>query len=62
MSGRWLSGLLLSLFHCQLVLAQTVVPASTATAPAQVPVRVDQEHHHRVVLQNSYIRVLDGHW
>ena len=60
MRGRWLSGLLLSLFHCQLVWAQTVVPASTATAPARVPVRVDQEHHHRVVLQNSYIRVLDG--
>ena len=56
-----LLGLLPGLFHCQLVLAQTAVPASTATFPAQAPVPVEQEHHHRVVLQNAFIRVLDGH-
>lgn len=45
-----LLGLLPGLFHCQCLLAQ-----------AQAPVPVAREHHHKVVLQNAYIRVLDGH-
>jgi hypothetical protein len=57
MREYWLLGLLLGLFHCQLVWAQTAGPAA---APAQAPVPVEQEHHHRVVLRNAYIRVLDG--
>lgn len=48
----WLLALLF--FRCQLVLAQTA-----AQAPA--PVSLEQEHHHKVVLENAYIRVLDGH-
>lgn len=40
--------LLLSVcFHCQLLFAQ-------------LPLPVDQEHHHRVLLKNDFIRVLEG--
>jgi hypothetical protein len=52
-NGLW--GLLLGLFHCQLIQAQATTSSSGAAA-----VPVSQEHHHRVVLQNAYIRVLDG--
>jgi hypothetical protein len=55
-----LLGVLLGLFHCQLVLAQPSVPASAASVSSQPAIPVEQEHHHRVVLQNAYIRVLDG--
>lgn len=47
MRKYWLLGLLSGCFHCQLILAQA-------------PVRLNKERHHRVVLNNAYIRVLDG--
>ena len=60
----WLLGLLLAVFHCQLVSAQAGRPASTPASgtqlPARVPVPLEQEHHHKVVLENAYIRILDG--
>ena len=31
------------------------------TAADQAPLPLEQEHHHRIVLQNEYIRILDGH-
>lgn len=42
-----LLGFLFGLFHCQHLVAQPPVP-------------LDKERHHRVVLKNGYIRVLDG--
>jgi|GEM_PF-1007224 len=51
------SGLLVGLFHCQLLLAQT---GRTRSPRDQGPVSLEQEHHHRIVLQNAYIRILDG--
>ena len=61
MRGRWLLGLLPGLFHCQLLPAQPAVPVSAATASARGAVPVEQERHHKVVLQNAYIRFLEGH-
>jgi hypothetical protein len=57
MREHWMLGLLLGLFHCQLVLAQSGPPASGRD---QAPVPLEQEHHHKIVLRNAYIRVLDG--
>ena len=56
MREYWLLGLLLGCFHCQLVSAQA--PATSSPGVAAVP--VDHERHHRVVLQNAGIRVLEG--
>jgi hypothetical protein len=47
MSLRWWLLFLSACFHCQLLFAQ-------------LPLPVDQEHHHRVLLKNDYIRVLEG--
>ena len=56
MRKKRLLGLLIGLFHCQLLLAQAHITSS----PGVAVLPVDQEHHHRVVFQNAYIRVLDG--
>ena len=57
MPKYWFSGLLLGLFHCQLVLAQN---GRTVSPRDQAPVSLEQEHHHKIVLQNACIRILDG--
>lgn len=53
----WKYWLLVGLFPCQLVLAQS---GRTVSPRDQEPVSLEQEHHHRIVLQNDYIRILDG--
>lgn len=57
MREYWLLGLLFGLFHCQLILAQQGRPAASRD---HVPVTLEQERHHKIVLQNVYIRILDG--
>lgn len=49
MRDFWLLALIF--FRCQLGLAQTAAPA---------PVSLEHEHHHKIVLENAYIRILDG--